>query len=94
MHEPSRQKAAACLETGQAQGAASVKLLTDYRDLARTLGGCPTNEVSSRFTTVSILNTALQEVVALEVCGAALDGNPNSVDIQEFTRVFANRASS
>jgi hypothetical protein len=57
------------------------ELETDYRDLARTLGGCPTNEVSSRFTTVSILNTALQEVVALEVCDAGLQGNSEAVSI-------------
>lgn len=41
----------------------------EYRDLARTLGGCPSNEVGGRFTTVSVLNTAVQEAFVAEVCG-------------------------
>lgn len=50
------------------------ELVTDYRGLAQTLGGCPTNEVSGRFTTVSILNTAVQEAFIAEVCDPALQG--------------------
>ncbi len=42
---------------------------SDYRNLARTLGGCPSNEVGGRFTTVSVLNTAVQESFVAEVCG-------------------------
>ena len=57
------------------------ELVTDYRDIARTLGGCPTNEVSSRFTTVSILNTALQESFVLNVCDAGFQGAEGAVDI-------------
>jgi hypothetical protein len=60
------------------------ELLTDYRDLARALGGCPTNEVSSRFTTVSILNTALQEVVALNVCGVDPNALGDAVDVADL----------
>ena len=41
----------------------------DYRNLARTLGGCPSNEVGGRFTTISVLNTAVQESFVAEVCG-------------------------
>lgn len=41
----------------------------NYRNLARTLGGCPSNEVGGRFTTVSVLNTAVQEAFVADVCG-------------------------
>lgn len=57
------------------------EIITDYRDIARTLGGCPSNEVSSRFTTVSILNTALQESFVLGVCDAGFQGTPGSVSV-------------
>lgn len=40
----------------------------DYRNLARTLGGCPDNSVGGRFTTVSILTTATQEGFVARVC--------------------------
>lgn len=45
------------------------EVINDYRNLARTLGGCPANEVGGRFTTVSVLNTAVQEAFVAEVCG-------------------------
>src|SRR5690606_33540971 len=48
------------------------ELVTDYRSLAQTLGGCPNNEIGSRFTTVSILNTAVQEAYVAEVCDPSL----------------------
>lgn len=57
------------------------EIITDYRDIARTLGGCPSNEVSSRFTTVSILNTALQESFVLNVCDAGFQGAEGAVDV-------------
>lgn len=41
----------------------------DYRNLATTLGGCPSNEIGGRFTTVSVLNTAVQEAFVAQVCG-------------------------
>lgn len=47
----------------------------DYRDLARTLGGCPDNNVGGRFTTVSILTTATQESFVASVCNPALQQN-------------------
>ncbi len=46
----------------------------NYRGLARTLGGCPSNEVGGRFTTVSVLNTAVQEAFVAEVCGLGDEG--------------------
>lgn len=57
------------------------ELVTDYRSLAQSLGGCPTNEVSGRFTTVSILNTAVQESFVAEVCDPALQGEGADVSI-------------
>ncbi len=53
---------------------------SDYRELAQTLGGCPTNEVNGRFTTVSILNTAIQEGFLVTVCGLSPDGGGVSAE--------------
>jgi len=50
----------------------------DYRNLARSLGGCPSNEVGGRFTTVSVLNTAVQEAFVASVCGI---GEERGVDL-------------
>jgi len=50
------------------------QVIRDYQYLAQTLGGCPSNEVSSRFTTVSILGTAVTEAFVAEVCDPALEG--------------------
>jgi hypothetical protein len=49
-------------------------IVSDYRDLARTLGGCPENDVGGRFKTVSILTTATQEGFVIEVCNPTLTG--------------------
>lgn len=57
------------------------EVVGDYRGLAQTLGGCPTNEASGRFTTVSILNTAVQESFVAEVCGLLDDAPGVSTDI-------------
>jgi hypothetical protein len=46
-----------------------LEVVGDYRNLARTLGGCPTNEVGGRFNTISVLNTAVQEAFVAQVCG-------------------------
>lgn len=54
-------------------------LVTDYRNIAQTLGGCPTNEAVGRFTTVSVLNTALQESYIAERCG--MFDSPDAADI-------------
>ena len=43
-----------------------------YPNLVKTLGGCPDNEVSGRFKTVSILNTATQESYASSLCNPSL----------------------
>ena len=40
----------------------------DYRDLARSLGGCPANEVGGRFKIISILTTAQQLNFVNELC--------------------------
>ncbi|NVB39402.1 DUF1549 domain-containing protein [Pseudenhygromyxa sp. WMMC2535] len=50
------------------------ELVTDYRGIAQSLGGCPTNEIAGRFTTVSILNTAVQEAFIAEVCDPSMAG--------------------
>ena len=57
------------------------ELVTDYRDIARTLGGCPGNEISGRFTTVSILNTAVQEAVVGSVCDPLLSAQSPGADV-------------
>lgn len=46
---------------------------TGYRDLARTLGGCPDNGIGGRFKTVSILTTATQEGFVAQVCNPTLE---------------------
>src|SRR5262249_20896674 len=48
-------------------------VVKDYQNLARTLGGCPDNQVGGRFTTVSILNTAVQENFVFRICNPKLD---------------------
>jgi hypothetical protein len=45
-----------------------------YADLARTLGGCPENETSSRFSIVSILTTSAQLSFVDQVCNPSLQG--------------------
>jgi len=57
------------------------ELVTDYLGLAQTLGGCPSNESSGRFTTVSILNTAVQESYVAKVCDPALIGGGADISI-------------
>lgn len=51
-----------------------MRLENSYPDLVKTLGGCPDNEVSGRFKTISILNTATQEGYASEVCDPTMTG--------------------
>lgn len=48
------------------------RVVSDYRDLARTLGGCPQNVVGGRFKTISILTTATQEGFVKKVCNPGL----------------------
>jgi hypothetical protein len=43
-------------------------VVANYRDLARTLGGCPENEIGGRFKTISILTTATQQGFVGKVC--------------------------
>lgn len=45
------------------------RLRTDYLELARGIGGCPANDIGSRFKTVSILTTATQVGHIATVCG-------------------------
>ena len=46
-----------------------------YADIARTLGGCPDNLTTTRFKTVSILNTATQEAFVAQLCDFANDSD-------------------
>jgi hypothetical protein len=48
------------------------RVIGDYRDLARTLGGCPDNQTGGRFKTISILTTATQEAFVGQTCNATL----------------------
>ena len=45
----------------------------DYRDLARSLGGCPRNDAGGRFKIISILTTAQQLNFVDEVCAPGLE---------------------
>ena len=64
-------------------------VINNYRNLARTLGGCPSNEIGGRFTTVSVLNTAVQEAFIADVCGL---GQPNFRTI-ELSRLLPDGVS-
>lgn len=48
------------------------RITTQYRDLARSLGGCPENLAGGRFKTVSILTTATQESFVESLCNPGL----------------------
>lgn len=52
----------------------------DYRSLARSLGGCPRNDVGGRFRIVSILTTAQQLNFVNRVCNPSFDGDLKGVD--------------
>lgn len=64
-----------------------------YRDVARTLGGCPDNQVTTRFQAISILNTATQESFVAEMCNPG-GSSENPVDAARILpeSVAANRA--
>src|SRR5690606_14263479 len=62
----------ALVEASQWELDARGRIVGDYRSLASTLGGCPSNEASGRFKTVSILTTATQEAFVAEVCNPGL----------------------
>ncbi len=47
---------------------------SSYANFAQTLGGCPDNQVSGRFTAVGILSTATQEAFVANLCRAENDG--------------------
>jgi hypothetical protein len=46
-----------------------------YANFAQTLGGCPDNQVSGRFTGVSILSTATQEAFVSSLCNPSNSGD-------------------
>jgi hypothetical protein len=48
---------------------------TDYRDLARGLGGCPDNSIGGRFKIISILTTAQQLNFVNQVCDPGFEGS-------------------
>ncbi|MDH5675992.1 MAG: hypothetical protein OEZ06_27970 [Myxococcales bacterium] len=73
----------------------------DYRNLARTLGGCPDNSVGGRFKTISILTTATQLGFVTEVCNATLEPGRGAAiakllpaDIEADTALDADLAES
>jgi len=70
--------ALALIRNSRWQVTGELEVEDDYRNLARTLGGCPSNEVGGRFTTISVLNTAVQESFVAEVCGI---GDAGGVDL-------------
>lgn len=43
-----------------------------YAELAQTLGGCPDNQTSARFRSISILNTATQESFVASLCNPSM----------------------
>ena len=53
-----------------------------YRDLARSLGGCPSNDVGGRFKIISILTTATQLNHVNRVCDTSQAGG--GVDIERL----------
>ncbi|MEE9384649.1 MAG: hypothetical protein V3V08_14690 [Nannocystaceae bacterium] len=65
--------AQALIEQSRWQVGEDREISASYRDLAQTLGGCPTNEVGGRFNTVSSLNTAVQEAFVAEICDPAFE---------------------
>ena len=75
----------AFLETGRVSGYALVEnsrweinddgeVRGKYRKLARTLGGCPSNDVGGRFKVTSILTTSTQLGFVNEVCDPSMTG--------------------
>lgn len=64
-----------------------------YRDVARTLGGCPDNQVTSRFQAISILNTATQESFVAEMCNPG-GSSTSAVDVTRLLpeTIAGNRA--
>lgn len=54
----------------------------DYRDLTRTLGGCPDNSQGGRFKVVSVLSTANQLNYAGRRCDPTLEQNEERTDVQ------------
>jgi hypothetical protein len=68
----SKSVAAYALVQGSRWEMAADGVVRDYRDLARTLGGCPENDAGSRFKTVSILGTATQEGFVMRLCNPTL----------------------
>lgn len=59
-------------------------IISNYRDLARNLGGCPVNDVNGRFKIVSILTTATQLNFVNQVCNPGLDPSNPGVDIAKL----------
>lgn len=57
------------------------EVVRDYQSLAQTLGGCPSNEAGGRFTTISVLNTAVQESFVAQVCGI---GDEDGVELAKL----------
>jgi hypothetical protein len=62
----------ALVERSRWQISSSRDVVDDYAGVAKTLGGCPDNEVGGRFKTVSVLTTATQESLVRKLCNPTL----------------------
>lgn len=65
---------------------------TRYRDLARSLGGCPSNDVGGRFKIISILTTATQLNYVNRVCDPSQSGQGVAVEKLLPADIGPNRA--
>ena len=67
---------------------------TSYRDLVRTLGGCPDNSQGGRFKIVSVLTTANQINYAARLCDPALEGNSSRAGARQILPSGMDRKSA
>ena len=58
------------------------RVRSEYRDLVRTLGGCPDHSQGGRFKVVSVLGTASQLDFAGKLCDPALEGSKESANVR------------
>ncbi len=65
-----------------------------YADVARTLGGCPENEVGGRFRVVSILTTATQLSFVNDICAPSFAGERPPVAAEVLLPAGVSAAST
>lgn len=61
-----------------------MEVRNDYSNMARPLGGCPSNEVTGRFKAVSILSTATQVSFVADVCNPTLEGEGRHASVAKM----------